>query len=70
MFLPGASLLTMCFSPDTAKAFYLCHVCKEKVSLDRIKGHVTSIAHNSNYFVRVQCRDVTTASAGCFSLDG
>lgn len=58
-FLPGTSLVTLCFCPDTTNAFYLCHVCKEKVSVCRITTHVTSTAHNSNYFVRARLRIVS-----------
>lgn len=54
VFLSGTSLLTLCFCPDIICAFYLCHVCEEKVSLDRIISHLISGAHISNYFVRVE----------------
>lgn len=68
IFLPATSLLTLCFSPDAVKAFYLCHVCEERVPLNRIMSHVTSTSHNCNFFVRVQCHNVNTVSIGCFSL--
>lgn len=56
VFLSGASLLTLCFCTGTIGAFYLCHVCEEKVSLDRIVNHLISGAHISNYFVRAETR--------------
>ncbi|XP_027143002.1 uncharacterized protein LOC104922109 isoform X4 [Larimichthys crocea] len=46
----GLSLLTLCFSQDAQNSFYLCHVCEEKVSSDRITHHVCSRDHCSNYF--------------------
>ncbi|TKS88453.1 hypothetical protein D9C73_023117 [Collichthys lucidus] len=46
----GLSLLTLCFSQETQNSLYLCHVCEEKVSSDRITSHVCSRDHCSNYF--------------------
>ncbi|XP_034560415.1 uncharacterized protein LOC117827761 isoform X2 [Notolabrus celidotus] len=46
----GLSLLTLCFSPETKTFFYLCHVCEEKCSPEKIAGHLSSGDHFSNYF--------------------
>ncbi|XP_031179178.2 uncharacterized protein LOC116067032 isoform X4 [Sander lucioperca] len=46
----GLSLMTLCFSPETDKHFYLCHVCGEKRPPDMIKHHLSSNDHFRNYF--------------------
>lgn len=67
----GTSLLTLCFCPDTVASFYLCHVCKEKVSVATILAHVVSTEHNFNYFVRTQLvflRSSFVVFGGCLNL--
>ncbi|XP_069552171.1 uncharacterized protein [Brachyistius frenatus] len=44
------SLLTMCFGLKPRTAFYLCHVCEEKISLDKILNHFRPWSHHNNYF--------------------
>ncbi|KAM8767558.1 uncharacterized protein AB9X84_006383 isoform 3-T3 [Acanthopagrus schlegelii] len=46
----GLSLLTFCFSTDTDIFFYLCHLCEEKCPSDKLKHHLNSSEHCSNYF--------------------
>ncbi|XP_031709676.1 uncharacterized protein LOC116387061 isoform X2 [Anarrhichthys ocellatus] len=41
--------LTLCFSRETDKFFYLCHLCEEKCPSGRILSHLTSIDHCRNY---------------------
>lgn len=52
-FLPGLSMLTFCCSVEDNISFYLCHVCGEKCSSNRIVPHVFSGSHYSNYLVSV-----------------
>ncbi|XP_026155855.1 uncharacterized protein LOC113126186 isoform X2 [Mastacembelus armatus] len=46
----GLSLLTLCFSPRSHISFYLCHVCEEMCSSEKISRHLSSGDHCSNYF--------------------
>lgn len=46
----GLSQLTICYSPAQRKCFYLCHVCEEKCSADRITSHFYHADHYSSYF--------------------
>lgn len=53
-FLPGLSMLSVCFSLDIEPFFYLCHICEEKCEPSRILTHLSSGDHCSNYFVGTQ----------------
>ncbi|XP_030003251.1 uncharacterized protein LOC115428381 isoform X3 [Sphaeramia orbicularis] len=46
----GLSQLTICYTPGKKICFYLCHVCEEKCSPDRIKSHFYHGDHYSSYF--------------------
>ncbi|XP_054909696.1 uncharacterized protein LOC129374987 isoform X2 [Poeciliopsis prolifica] len=47
----GLSLITLCFSQIPDLSFYLCHVCKDKYSMDTILTHTFSQSHCFHYFV-------------------